>query len=486
MSDVEVAIVGGGIAGLAAGIALLDAGVDSFEILERADAIGGTWRDNVYPGVACDIPAPLYSLAARPNPGWSTQFAPGAEIRDYLEVIAAEPALSRRLRLGAAVRSAVRTDREWALELGDGTRLTAQSIVLACGRLTEPRLPAAPGLGRFRGPMAHTAAWDPAIDVAGTSVVVVGTGASAVQLVPELVRRGAEVTLLQRSAAWIVPRDAEPFTDGQRTTWAADPAALRRYRDRLRDEGEARFASRSGEPTAAAAARDAALAHLHAQVADPVLRAALTPDYPFGCKRVLLSDDFYPLFDGGAVRLEPTALADVHEREVVAASGRRHAADAIVFATGFETQRQPYAELVRGADGETLADHWRGGMRSAGSVMVPGFPDLYILNGPNATLGHNSSLLVIEAQAAFAVRRIAGRAGAVEALPAAESAFGDEVARRSAGTPWVADGCRSWYVHPESGRLTLLWPGTVAELEAQLAVLEADGLRPLPAVPTAS
>lgn len=485
MSDLDVAVVGGGIAGLAAGIALLDAGVDSFAILERANAVGGTWRDNVYPGVACDIPAPLYSLASRPNPGWSEQFAPGAEIRAYLERIAAEPAVAARLRLGAAVRSATRTDGEWALELADGTRLTAQSVVLACGRLTEPRLPPVTGLGRFRGPMTHTAAWDPGIEVAGASVVVVGTGASAVQLVPELARRGAEVTLLQRSAAWILPREAEPYSDTQRAEWAADPVALRRYRELLREEGEERFASRSGEPAAAAAAREAALAHLRAQVADPALRSALTPEYPFGCKRVLLSDDFYPLLDTGAVRLEPTALAEVREHEVVAASGRRHAADVVIFATGFETQRPPYAGLVRGADGETLADHWRDGMRSAGSVMVPGFADLYILNGPSATLGHNSSILVIEAQVDFAVRHIAERTGAVEPLPAAEAAFGDEVARRSVGTPWVADGCTNWYRHPGSGRLTLLWPGTVAALQAELAALESGGLR-APAVPAAS
>lgn len=477
MSDLDVAVVGGGVAGLAAGIALLDAGVDSFAVLERADRIGGTWRDNVYPGVACDIPAPLYSLAARPHPGWSEQFAPGAEIRAYLERIAAEPALAERLRVGTPMRSAAWTGREWLLELGEGERVTAQSVIVACGRLTHPRLPAAEGLDRFRGPMAHTAAWNPGIEVAGARVVVAGTGASAVQLVPELVRRGAEVTLLQRSAAWIVPRDGVRYSDAQRAAWAADPDALRADRDRLYREGEARFASRSGDPVAAVEARAVALAHLRAQVSDPALRAALTPDYPFGCKRVLLSDDFYPLLHAGAVALEPTALAEVREHEVVAASGRRHPADILVFATGFETQQQPYARLVRGADGQTLAEHWGDGMRSAVSTMMPGFPDLYVVNGPNAALGHNSSILMIEAQLEFAVRRIADRRGPVEPLPAAELAFGEEIARRSVGTPWVADGCTSWYVHPRSRRLTLLWPGTVADFRAQLAGLERDGLR---------
>lgn len=473
----EVAIVGAGFAGLGMAIALRRAGREDFVVLERAASIGGTWRDNTYPGVACDVPSHLYGFATHPNPDWSGTYARGAEIREYLEDVATAEGLGDRLRLGTAMQSAD-WDAEhevWRIGTSAGT-VVADSIVLACGRLTEPSIPDVPGLGTFTGPLFHSARWDHTADLAGARIAVVGTGASAVQLVPELGRLAAHLTLFQRTPAWIVPRGGASFGPADRARFAADPDELAALRADLYAEGEARFASRSGDAGAAASARAVALAHLEAHVSDPALRAALTPDYAFGCKRVLLSDDFYPAVAGDDVTLVPAALASVEGSTLVGADGTRVEVDAIVLATGFASTRQPYADLVRGEHGATLAGHWSQGMTSFASTVVAGFPNLFVLNGPNASLGHSSSVLMIEEQAAYTARALAhrGEAGGVLRVdPAAEAAYTDEIAAAAASTPWLTGGCRNWYVDERSGRLTLLWPGTVDAFRARLA--RADG-----------
>lgn len=497
MTRIGTVIVGAGFAGIAAAIALRARGVDDFVILERADAVGGTWRDNTYPGVACDVPSHLYGLASHPWPDWSRAFAPGEEIRAYLERVVRAEDLDRRLHLGTALVAArwdggvwrIRTSRR-VHNAADPSRgapeprrvaapadpvaalctdeLVADNLILACGRLTEPRIPRIPGLQTFPGAVFHSARWRHDVDIDGARIAVAGTGASAVQLVPELVRRGAAVTLMQRTPAWIVPRGDRVHTPGERRRWREHPETLREVRERLYAEGEARFASRSGDPIAAAEARAVALAHLEAQVPDARLRSLLTPQYAFGCRRVLLSDDFYPAVSSGAVELVPSALAAVEGSELVAADGTRREADVLVLATGFEAARQPYARLVTGEHGLTLDEHWSGGFTAVGSTLVHGFPNLFVLNGPNASLGHNSAVLIMEAQSEFAAAFIAdGRPVRVTAEAEAEATR--EVDALAAGTPWLTGGCRSWYVDDRSGRLTLLWPGTVAAFRERLA-----------------
>ncbi|MGO3661614.1 flavin-containing monooxygenase [Microbacterium gubbeenense] len=498
---VDAVIVGAGFAGIAQAIALRDAGVESFVILERADRIGGTWRDNTYPGIACDVPSHLYGLASHPWPHWSRVFAPGGEIQAYLERVVAEDGLAAHLLLGTTLTGARWDSGAWHISAqhnavnpvlnGIGTRfpdrigrestalccddIVADHLVLAAGRLTEPSIPDTPGLGTFSGPMFHSSRWDHRASLDGRRVAVVGTGATAIQLVPELARRGAEVTLFQRTPAWIVPRGDHPVDAADRHRYAKDPSALAAHRQDLYDEGEARFASRSGDPAAAAAVRRIAVEHLERQVPDPAMRRALTPDYAFGCKRVLLSDDFYPAIANGSVTLEASALAQVRGSTLTAASGRTHDVDMIVLATGFETTRQPYAALVAGEHGSTLDEHWSGGMTAVASTLVAGFPNLFVVNGPNASLGHNSSILISEAQADFAAGLIAERVAAPFAFPgpvrvseAAERASTAEVAERAARTPWLTGGCGNWYVDDRSGKLTLLWPGTVADFRARL------------------
>jgi len=476
VEHVEVVVVGAGFAGIGMAMALRRAGVDSFAVLESAASIGGTWRDNTYPGIACDVPSHLYGFTDHPNPHWSGVYAAGSEIRCYLERVAELEQIRPEFETPVLAARWDNEARSWRLDLGGPQTRTlhADVLVLACGRLTEPAIPQLPGLDSFPGPMFHTARWDHSADLAGARIAVIGTGASAVQVVPELAGLGS-VTLFQRTPAWIVPRDARAYSDAERAGFAADPSSLRALRAALYTEGELRFASRSGDPAAASAARAVAWAHLAAQVADPSLRSRLTPDYAFGCKRVLLSDDFYPAVASDAVTLVPSALAAVDGSTLVAVDGARHPVDVLVLATGFASSRQPYAEMVRG-EHTTLSEHWAGGMTSFGSTVVAGFPNMFVLNGPNASLGHNSSVLMTELQAGYVARSLRhrrGRGGVLRVRAEAETAYTAEIDRAAAATPWLTGGCQNWYVDPRSGRLTLLWPGTVDAFRERLA--RADG-----------
>ncbi|MFB7894364.1 flavin-containing monooxygenase [Microbacterium sp. NPDC056044] len=484
MTRVEVAIVGAGFAGIGVASALRRAGRDDFVVLERGASVGGTWRDNTYPGIACDVPSHLYGFAAHPNPAWSGTYAKGAEIHAYLEQVVDTEGLRDRLRLRTAMAGA-----EWDAATAlwristPGEVIVADVLVLACGRLTEPVIPSVQGIEGFPGPMFHSARWDHSAELAGARIGVVGTGASAVQIVPELARTAAHVTLFQRTPAWIVPRGGDAYSDADRARFAATPQALEALRADLYAEGEARFASRSGDSAAAAEAEAVARAHLEHQVADPALRAALTPDYAFGCKRVLLSDDFYPAVASDAVTLVPEALVEVDGSTLVASDGSRHEVDAVVFATGFASTRQPYAELVRGEGGATLAEHWAGGMTAFASTVVAGFPNLFVLNGPNASLGHSSSVLMIEEQAGYVARVLEHRGGrALRVDPEAERAYTDEIAAAAASTRWMTGGCRNWYVDERSGRLALLWPGTVDAFRERLARADGSEFLPSPAI----
>jgi cation diffusion facilitator CzcD-associated flavoprotein CzcO len=483
LREVDTIVVGAGIAGIAAAAQLRRRGITDVLVVERADDVGGTWRDNVYPGVACDIPAHLYSYSFRPNPGWSRRFAPGAEIQEYLRGVVRDEGLTPQLLLGTDVSDMSWDDdgQRWRLQTSRGG-LVCRVLILAAGRLSEPVLPQLPGRDSFVGPVLHSSAWGSGPDLAGARVAVVGTGASAVQLVPHLAGTAAGVTVFQRTAPWVVPRADAPIPATTRSAFAREPEAMHAHRESLFREFEAGHAARLAEGPEREALRQAALAHLSAQVPDAALRSRLTPDYEIGCKRVLLSDDWYPALASAAVTLEPSAIVALEGNHAVAASGARHEVDALVFATGFAATRPPFAQHVRGRGGRLLADHWAEGMTAYASILVAGFPNLMVLDGPNAALGHNSAFPMIEAQVELVcslVSRMRSEGSAViEASPVAEQAWTDQLDAASRGTVWLS-GCRSWYVDDRSSRLTLLWPGTATAFRAALRAV-ADEALPLP------
>ena len=461
--DIDVAIIGAGIAGIGLGIRLRRRGDRSFVIFERASQPGGTWRDNTYPGVACDVPSHLYSYSFRPNPAWSGFFAPGHEIQRYLLASAAEEGLDENIRLNTHIAGA-RWDVErahWVLESSGGI-VTARMLVLAAGRLSNPRYPAVPGLDTFPGPAFHSARWDHDVELSGKRVAVVGSGASSVQIVPEVARVASHLSVLQRSAPYVIPRANPEYTAAERTLLDRDPAELARLRAALFWKAEEAYAQRAAEPQALDAARSRALDHLHAQVADTTLRAKLTPSYEIGCKRVLISSEYYPALTQPHVSLEASALAAVEGNTLVMANGTRHDADVVIFATGFHAAEQPYAATIVGREGVTLAEHWAHGMTAFASTAVSGFPNMFVINGPNAAVGHNSAIYMIEAQidyilGALQYQRAEGdRVLAVTAE--AERSYVELIDELSASTVWMTGRCDSWYLDPRSGRLTLLWP----------------------------
>lgn len=462
VAHVGTVIVGAGFAGLGMGIRLARRGERSFVILERSGEVGGTWRDNRYPGVACDIPAQLYSYSFRPNPDWSASYAPGAEIQQYLRTAAAQEGLLPHLRLGTALQDAAwdAGTVRWRLQTSGGP-LTADVLVLACGRLTEPRIPDVPGLDGFGGDVFHSARWRDDVPLAGRRVAVVGSGASAVQLVPHVAAAARQLVVLQRSAPYLVPRGTRRTTDAERALLHRDPEEAHRRRAEQFWRLEEAFAQRTDDGAGRAAAKDVALGHLRTQVPDPDLRERLTPTYEIGCKRVLLSDDYYPALQRPSVRLVPSAIAAVDATGVIAADGSRHDVDVIVLATGFRAAHQPYARLVRGLGGVTLAEHWREGMTSFASTAIAGFPNLFVLDGPNGGLGHNSAVFMIETQIEYVLAALAHRTGGAPVLalrPDAEAAYTEALDEAAATTVWTTGGCTSWYLEPGNGRLTLLWP----------------------------
>lgn len=467
MTEVDTLIIGSGFAGLGLAIRLQREGRGSYLVLERAHDVGGTWRDNVYPGVACDIPSHLYSFSFRPNPDWSQFYAPGGEILQYLRDAALDEAVLPQIRFGADV-TAAHWDAEasrWIVSTPVGDFRSAV-LVVATGRLSERRLPELPGLPSFAGPVFHSSEWPEDLDLAGSRLGLVGTGASAVQLLPALADAAAGVVVFQRSAPYVVPRGNRLYSDDERAALAADPAALLELRRTQFWDAETGFAARIRASAPLERLRSAAVRQLESQVPDESLRAALTPDYEIGCKRVLLSDDYYPAFARPRVSLEPSAVAVVDAEGVTAASGRRHEVDVLILATGFTSTEPPIARRVRGRDGLLLADAWSDGMVAHNSTTVAGFPNLFVIDGPNASLGHNSAVHMIETQIGFVLEAIdhlaAFDAQTLEPTREAQDHYVRELDRRAATTVWTTGGCRSWYVDERSARLTLLWPDTAS------------------------
>jgi cation diffusion facilitator CzcD-associated flavoprotein CzcO len=458
-------VVGAGFSGLAAGIHLKRAGVHDFVIVEKGARVGGTWRENTYPGAACDVPSHLYSFSFAPNPSWSRAYGKQAEILAYLERCADQFGLRPHLRFGTAVTGASFDEATgaWHVETSTGT-LVARALVLGNGALHVPQLPDIPGLGSFAGTQFHSARWNHDYDFAGVRVAVIGTGASAIQFVPEIAPRVGKLSVFQRTPPWIVPKRDREMTAAERWAFAHVPGTLLARRTALYWLMESRVLGFAYAPKLLELAEKLVLRELARQVPDRELRAKLTPDYRLGCKRVLISNDYYPALQRDNVDLVTDRITGVEPRGVLTADGTLHDVDAIVCSTGFRVTEYLSSVRVRGRGGRELNDEWKSSLRNYLGITVSGFPNMFLLMGPNTGLGHNSMIFMIEAQARYATAAIAAMRDRslafIDVRPEIEHAFRDELSRKMKDTVWMT-GCRSWYQTPDGE--VFLWPAATLD-----------------------
>jgi cation diffusion facilitator CzcD-associated flavoprotein CzcO len=474
---VHIALAGAGLSGIGMAIALKQDGIEDFVVLERADDLGGTWRDNTYPGCACDIPSFVYSFADAQNPGWSRLFAGQAEIQAYVQEVAGRHRLGPHLRFGHEVLAADWDEdhQRWEVQT-TGENFTADVIISAAGALADPAIPKLPGLDRFQGRVFHSARWDHGHDLSGRQVAVIGTGASAIQFVPEIQPQVGRLSLFQRTPPWVLPRSNPGIPDDWQRRFARYPRLLGAVRGAVFSLLEA-FHVGFRHPGAMRLAEGRARAHIARQVADPELRRKVTPDYRLGCKRILGSDSWYPALCADNVELVTGGVAEITADAVVDGDGVAHPVDTIIFGTGFQVTDPPISHRVRGRDGRTLAETWGGSPKAHLGIGVAGFPNLFMLLGPNTGLGHNSVLLMIEAQIGYLRQALwyRGRQGlaTLEPTAAAQAGFIDEVDNGTEGSVWTAGGCLSWYTD-DTGRNSTLWPGSVRSYQRRLARFDAD------------
>ncbi len=459
----DAVIIGSGFSGLGMAIKLKQSGRDNFVILEKDDDLGGTWRDNTYPGCACDIPSPLYCFSFAPNPHWSRLFAPQQEIWDYLRRLVDDFDLAGHIRCGATVTSATFDERTgtWEVVVDSGETLRCRVLVTGVGALHVPSVPDLPGLGSFAGTTFHSARWRHDHDLTGSRVAVVGTGASAIQFVPEIQGSVDKLTLFQRTAAWVTPKPDRALSAKEQDLYARHPAAQRALRVFMYWTLEGRGAGFALSPKAMGFLERSARRHLAKQVRDPELQAKLTPDYQIGCKRVLISNTFYPALTQDNVDVVTEKIVQVRPHGVVTADGVEHEADTLIFATGFEVSGNLLQMRIVGRDGLELRDVW--GSRGIGAhlgMTMAGFPNLFVLLGPNTGLGHSSVVFMIESQIRYVVQALdlLDRQGAdyLEVRPDRERGFRRRVQTRLDDTVWES-GCRSWYMD-EAGRNFTIWP----------------------------
>ena len=451
-------MVGAGFAGICMAIELKRAGIDDFVVLEKGDDLGGTWRDNTYPGCACDIPSYLYSFSFAPNPRWSRMFAPWDEILEYLRATADRFGVTPHIRYDAELTAATWNDDGWTLTINGDEELTANALVAGVGALHEPHIPDLPGLDDFAGTVFHSARWDHAADLSGR-VAVIGTGASAIQFVPEVAEQAEHLTVLQRTAPWIAPKPDRAIGPGEQRLYERFPRSLKAIRAAVYAGLELRGAGFALSPKLMKALELQTRRHLRKQIADPALRAKLTPDYQIGCKRILISSDYYPAVARDNVDIVTDAIDAITPAGVVA-GGIEYPCDTLVLGTGFGVSADLTRMRITGRAGTELEETWRRAGKAAHlGITVAGFPNLFLLFGPNTALGHSSMIYMFESQTRYVLQAIELlRAGTpyVEVRPEVQSRFVSSVRGRLDNTVW-STGCASWYLD-EQGRNTTIWP----------------------------
>ena len=457
----RVVVVGAGFGGIGMAIALKQAGIEDFVVLDRADDLGGTWRDNSYPGLTCDIPSQLYSFSFRPW-HWSRRFPARDEILAYLHALVAERGLGPHLRFGSGVAAAGFDERRavWNLTLDDGSTLQATAVVCSVGQLGRPALPDIPGRDGFAGPSWHSGRWNHDVDLAGRRVAVVGSGASAIQFVPEIAKVAGHVDVYQRSAPYVLPKADRPYRDAEQATFDRLPVVRKADRLRVFLYGELLTSGFVLSPKLLAGPMQLWRRQLRSQIADPELRAKCVPDYVMGCKRVAFSNDWYATLARPNVELVTDRIERIVPDGVVTADGTTRAADVIIYGTGFKAVEFLAPMSVSGLDGRRLQEAWPDGAQAYLGITVSGFPNFFMLYGPNTNLGGNSIIYMLEGQIGYVLGAIqaleAERLAWLDVRPEVQDAFNSWVQSASRTSVWES-GCHSWYT-TASGRNTNNWP----------------------------
>jgi cation diffusion facilitator CzcD-associated flavoprotein CzcO len=465
--DFQVGIIGAGFSGIVAALRLQRSNRNSFVIFERAGAIGGTWRDNTYPGCACDVPSNLYSISFAPKPDWTRGYGTQAEILEYMHELVKNHHLESHLRLNTEIVEYEFLESEglWKLTDQRGQSVLVRSVIISLAPFSRPSMPSIPGLESFQGAMLHSARWDHGVTLEGKRVAVVGTGASAVQIVPAIAKQVSSLTVFQRTAAWVADRmDAEvPLT--KRELFKAQPWRQKLERNLLYWFLEARGRMFTGNKWLHQYSRDLSLKKLEREIQDPELRRKLTPTYEIGCKRILSSDDYLPTFNQAHVKLETTSIAEITPKGIRTQSGTEHEFDVIICATGFEVAEITTGPKITGLQGRDLLAHWREhGIEAFKGSSVAGFPNLNFMLGPNTGLGHSSMIGIMEAQMNYIMAYLEllernGDGAYLDLKLEVQRAFNIGLQSQFTSTVW-ASGCKSWYAN-SSGKITTLYPRLV-------------------------
>jgi cation diffusion facilitator CzcD-associated flavoprotein CzcO len=457
----KIVIVGAGFSGLGMAIRLKQEGIHDFVLLERGPDVGGTWHFNTYPGCRCDVPSHLYSFSFAPNPSWSNTYSSQPEIRDYLRRCADDFGIRPHIVTNVEVAGATWDAEEqcWSIDTSAG-EFSAQMLISGMGPLTEPKLPDVPGIESFAGKRMHSSRWDHSYDLAGKRVASIGSGASAIQYVPSIQPEVEQLYVFQRTAPWIMPHGARPISDRERTIFRRIPAVQRFIRNGVYLSKEILVLGFAKRPRLMGLLERLANSHRERQVKDPKLQAKLTPPYSLGCKRILPSNAWYPALQKPNVELVPSGLAGVDRHSVIDTSGARREVDVIIFGTGFHVSDPPVAEQLRGVDGRLMSEVWEGTPRAYLGTSVPGFPNLFLLLGPNTGLGHSSMVYMIETQIEHILRAIdameSRTANTIEVRHSVYEDFNRQVDANMKGTVWDS-GCASFYLDA-TGRNGVLWP----------------------------
>ncbi|SFW35461.1 cyclohexanone monooxygenase [Pseudomonas sp. NFACC19-2] len=461
----KIAILGSGFSGLGMAIRLKQQGEQDFLLFEKEAGVGGTWRVNNYPGCGCDVQSHLYSFSFEPNPNWTRMFARQPEIKAYLQGCWEKYRLQDKTLLDTEVVQ-IRWDEHaelWHLQDRAGNRYSAQFVVSGMGALSTPSIPKLKGLEHFTGEVFHSQQWSHDYDLTGKRVAVIGTGASAIQFVPQIQKQVARLDLYQRTAPWIMPKPDRAIRDGERQRFKRFPLAQKLWRGVLYGILESRVIAFAFAPRLLRMAQGIAKLYIKKQIKDPVLRAKVTPDYTMGCKRVLISNDYYPALTQANVEVITDGIAEILPGGVRSVDGQEREVDAIIFGTGFTPSDPLPRGTVFGRGGVDLLDTWPEGPEAYKGTMTTGFPNLFFLMGPNTGLGHNSMVYMIESQITYVLGALKqleeGRLQSLEPKREAQDAFNRKIQGTLGSTVWNAGGCMSWYLHPVSGRNCTVWPG---------------------------